>query len=72
MALEEWKDFVGNSATFFTILQFLMGSQVSLNKMCMYMQDYFLLFHFCLVVEIVEISQYGETIYSQRHNTVIQ
>ena len=28
MALEEWKDFVGNSATFFTILQFLMGIQV--------------------------------------------
>ena len=28
MALEEWKDFVGNAATFFTILQFLMGSQV--------------------------------------------
>lgn len=28
MALEEWKEFVGNSATFFTILQFLMGMQV--------------------------------------------
>ena len=28
MALEEWKDFVGNAATFFTILQFVMGSQV--------------------------------------------
>ena len=30
MALEDWKDFIGNSATFFTILQFLMGIQVSL------------------------------------------
>ena len=29
MALEEWKEFVGNSATFFTILQFLMGMQVN-------------------------------------------
>ena len=28
MALEEWKDLVGSTATFFTILQFLIGSQV--------------------------------------------
>jgi len=31
MALEDWKDFIGNSATFFTILQFLMGIQVCLG-----------------------------------------
>ena len=31
MALEDWKDFVGNTATFFTILQFLIGSQVVLT-----------------------------------------
>lgn len=28
MSLEEWKDVIGHSATFFTILQFLMGIQV--------------------------------------------
>ena len=38
MALEDWKDFVGNSATFFTILQFLIGSQVKL-LLC-FMNDY--------------------------------
>ena len=31
MALEDWKDFIGNSATVFTILQFLMGIQVCLG-----------------------------------------
>ena len=31
MALEEWKEVVGNAATICTIIQFLVGAQVSLS-----------------------------------------